>query len=1183
MATNDISRSAYYPQKRYNGVRMQQGRVLTDDDFNEQEHINHEDKRLTRRDVIGSVGSPDAGFSINGVNGTDSVDFSINAGTFYLDGLRLALAEGQTFKLQTDWLQKNDVSAPTSERRDMVYLEVWQQDVSAVEDQELYEKALGGPDTTTRRRTMFRVKLAEDVDTRNCAQAWKQVIAEIENDVGGRMQDNHALISDATLKVDYETNGDDEDLCSPSILAGYLGAENQAIRVQLVDKNFFTWGFDNGAPLYRVTLKDAASGRKTLKLLTEPKDQAHWPVAGQVVEVLPWSAVLENGEKLAEELSPGHFSILSDSYDPDSGEITLTTALLNNFDDRWKSRSDADELRKTSFGTQDLEEEYFFLRVWNRGVEDISDPIIAVGSQVKLGNTGLNITIEGNSRLPGDHWIIAARPHTPDQVVPWQLEVKRGANGYQRFYAPLAIIHWNAQGESNPVVYDCRKKFRPLTDLRSCCTYDVGDGVHSNGDFNSIEKAVKHLPEEGGCICVLPGVHHANVNVVNRHDIHITGCGDQSIVHPGTRQPDNPIFHFSSCNNIAIDHLTLMTTTGTAVEFYDEVKGGKASTGITIEHNHILALTHAVSIRVDNGKAGKNAVRIRHNNIGMWDIENGDVAIFISADDVAIEENQITVIPAPESEDPNDPRDPAGPEGQPYELCENLGGFYAHRLWMHRVVINTLLYLKRAWEYFRHIYQAKGGIQVAGGSELVRILRNRIIGGSGNGITLGDLPTEGDLGTFFKNRLFIEKMEPNHQGYLENKFSAYLYEIIIENNFIVNMGLSGIGVVAFLHTKTVGMMVAIEEVSIRENHITRCAQQIPEEKPESMLDEIGFGGIVLAACEKVIITHNKIQNNGRYAGQAICGVLILYGEKIDVSNNRILNNGPMTEALGQELERGLRGGIVVALSFQQILYDAFLGKEIFRPDGIPAVKVHDNIVTQPLGQALFLIAFGPVSIVGNQFTSQGADYRVNRFSLLAGAVLVINLGISQDFMMFMLLSSYRYMATANPKVLEKRQVGLVEHVGPDVTGAYRLLYLPGGNVLFANNQTTLDMRHKDINFAFSAQLIASLDDVAYNNNQSDVRSLFDILLTDVGILGATVRSNDNRFQEGITVTISSLFSYGFMNTAATNQATHCLFVFGGPGFTLNVANHILYKIGCPEKTIAIGDYLHVQMIAEPKS
>ena len=239
--------------------------------------------------------------------------------------------------------------------------------------------------------------------------------------------------------------------------------------------------------------------------MTEPKDQAHWPQAGQIVEVLPWSAVLENGEKLAEELESGHFSRVGSGYDPDSGEIVLTTALPANFGEQWKGRSDKDALYKTRFGTESLKSEYFFIRVWNRGSDHSSNPKIALTNPpVKLGNTGLNITVGGNYRLPADHWVIAARPHTPDQVVPWQLEVNRAPEGYQRFYAPLAIIHWNAAGATGPIVYDCRKTFRPLTDLKGCCTFMVGDGVQSKGDFNSIADAVQHLPDDGGRICVLP-------------------------------------------------------------------------------------------------------------------------------------------------------------------------------------------------------------------------------------------------------------------------------------------------------------------------------------------------------------------------------------------------------------------------------------------------------------------------------------------------------------------------------------------------------------------------------------------------------------------------------------------------------------------------------------------------------
>jgi len=1181
MATDDLSRTTYYPRKRYSGVRMQQGRVLTDDDFNAQEQIHHEDKRLTGRDVIGSAGSPDQGFAIGNAASKDgSIDFDIAAGTFYIGGNRVALDTPQSFALQTDWLQNPGVPPPRGERQDMVFLEVWQQNVSAVEDSELIEKALGGPDTSTRRRTMWRVSVQEDVATNYCPQAWQQVKTAVQTAIGGVWQDNTQLRSDARLTVAYETSGDKEDLCSPSVLAGYLGAENQAIRVQLVGNNHFTWGFDNGAPLYRASLEDAASDRKTFRMLTEPRDQAHWPQAGQVVEVLPWSALLLNGEKLAEELSPGHLSTLSGSYDPDSGEIVLATPLPADFGAQWKNRSDQDSLLKTRFGTEELEDAYFFLRVWDRGSDTTPEAALAVGSKVALGSTGINVTITGSHRMPGDHWIIAARPHTPDQVVPWELETGRQAEGYHRFYAPLAIIHWNAPGEAAPLVYDCRKKFRPLTDRNGCCTFEVGDGIRSHGDFDSIEQAVKQLPAQGGRICVLPGVHSANLKVQNRGDIHITGCGDQSIVHPAMETPGEAIFSFSSCRNIKIDDLTLITHTGTAVAVLDAAEAQAASMGITIERSRLFALTHAIHIRLKNELAGKNAIRIRDNIIAMWDLEDGDAAIFSSGDDVVIDNNEISVVPAPDAEDPEDPRDPDGPVAELYDPCAEPERQYGRLLWIMQVVQSTLSFLMITRTDRQIMYKARGGIQIGGGSELVRITRNRISGGAGNGITLGALPDEEPLGNDFKGMLFVNHLNAGHQEYLEQNFPGFLYEIVIENNLIAGMGLSGIGVAAFFHSERIGLMISVDEISIRENHITRCANQVPDEKPESMMREIGFGGIALASCENAVIAHNRIQDNGRHENQAVCGVLIVYGENVDISNNRIINNGAAGRVNGQALDPGLRGGIVVRASFKQPFYRFVQNEGFARPDGIPAVRVHDNIVVQPLGQALFLMAFGPVSVGGNQFTTQDADFRVNPFSLIAGAVLIINLGVSQDLMASMLLNSFRYVGTGNQQMFTHKSGRIQAPAASATSGALRYLYLPGGSVMYNDNQTTLDLQDQVIDFAFSAQAIASLDDVAYNSNQSSVRSLFDVLFTDVALLGATVRANNNRFQEGFTITLNSLVSVGFMNMAVSNQATHCIQVLGPSAFTIDHSNSMLYQIGpCADYGYIIARYMAVQKTA----
>ena len=107
MATEDISRNATSLRKRYAGVRLQQGRVSTDDDYNEGARIDAEETRRTLIDVIGPSGSADGGFSISHprINGHGDLDFSIGAGTLYLGGLRLECF-GEDYTEQSDWLEQ---------------------------------------------------------------------------------------------------------------------------------------------------------------------------------------------------------------------------------------------------------------------------------------------------------------------------------------------------------------------------------------------------------------------------------------------------------------------------------------------------------------------------------------------------------------------------------------------------------------------------------------------------------------------------------------------------------------------------------------------------------------------------------------------------------------------------------------------------------------------------------------------------------------------------------------------------------------------------------------------------------------------------------------------------------------------------------------------------------------------
>src|SRR5215831_14048369 len=83
----DLTRSTFRKEKHYTGVRMQQGRVQLDADWNEQVDIDSHLDETTRTDVIGRCGVPvhDAGFAVSVLS--DSGDVAVSPGRAYVDGI----------------------------------------------------------------------------------------------------------------------------------------------------------------------------------------------------------------------------------------------------------------------------------------------------------------------------------------------------------------------------------------------------------------------------------------------------------------------------------------------------------------------------------------------------------------------------------------------------------------------------------------------------------------------------------------------------------------------------------------------------------------------------------------------------------------------------------------------------------------------------------------------------------------------------------------------------------------------------------------------------------------------------------------------------------------------------------------------------------------------------------------
>jgi hypothetical protein len=87
MTGGDITRVTFDPARHLSGVRMQQGRVQLDADWNEQVDIVAHRERAAGRDLIGPSGAPKdgGGFGIGAT--TDGTDLTIGSGRIYVSGV----------------------------------------------------------------------------------------------------------------------------------------------------------------------------------------------------------------------------------------------------------------------------------------------------------------------------------------------------------------------------------------------------------------------------------------------------------------------------------------------------------------------------------------------------------------------------------------------------------------------------------------------------------------------------------------------------------------------------------------------------------------------------------------------------------------------------------------------------------------------------------------------------------------------------------------------------------------------------------------------------------------------------------------------------------------------------------------------------------------------------------------
>ena len=1093
--------SAWNKDRSHNfrGTLHQQGRVLLDRDWNAQTEIFGEWQETAARDAFGAgVAAVPAeephSFKVTKAEITGGkVKVSLKKGRVWADGLLAELhkdKEPPPLPAGVDAVRAAVYLGPPIQAaplpgavpavgdRDAVILETWLEELSPFQNPNLLiEPALGGVDTTERVQTAFRFRLYRMAAGESCAS----ITDTLKDDFSAK----------GKLKVELiPTTAIDGD-CPVVEGGGFTGFEHRLYRVEIADTDkpapqaYFKWSHFNGG---LVGTGDFDSVNKTVNIFGNKNAILYSGLKNFYLEALDYDIAL------------GCWRVV---YGAKASLASDNTLALPD-----PAITPGDIFKGAIPPTPTTGKRFF--RLWN-GIERVDD----FKTKKDLpDNLGIQITFgpEGVGQFtPSDFWTFEVRAGEVGN--PLVLIPNLPPQGIFYHRVPLAEVHWTGNSVTGDDIEDCRHPFQPLTKLKTCCTYRVGDGIHSHGDFTSVQAAVNALSAKGGTVCVLNGIYDESIVIDKRVEIRIHGCGPSTRIRAiSDDEIPQPAFLIRNSDTIVLEDMA--------------IEAGPRS-----------------AVQINNARH----VTVRQCLVQMRDLPTIWQAIYSRGDDVLIEKNTVEVLPR---------------EGGPPmpSIPPEIGSSGAPS------GVNT------PPDFVNVGFATRGGIQLAGGSDRVRIIDNLIQGGIWNGITLGSLmkvdsdgdedlpdnPDRTDPCAPCKPADSTDDEDP--QGGPPKFVSAGdLYDIEISRNRITDMGMNGIGVVRFFDLLNRGDLIGVHNLHIYDNVITRCMRRDIAKVRKSMEWLVAYGGIALAKVSDLRILRNEIIHNGPSHRVPICGVYAIIVQGLQLDDNRIIDNGHRNSEPVENIQVGIRGGVHVWIVLPTITIStpanptlaasraaASSSSTLALDNGGSTVLLRDNIIVAPVGRAVTLFALGPVVVARNRVVTQGTTSK--GLDLLATTTLIGNLGFSNEWTLGLLLALVlklvgRLVANLAGEngCLFAKALGLINFFSkpasfwPPMTRKWAT-----GKILFTENQVTFDVTDEPIAFAISAIAILSLDDLGFSDNQCEISSTNFFVLTNAMLGAGSVRVADNRFSETWLRALFSGFSIGGMNTTTDNQSTHCL-------------------------------------------
>jgi hypothetical protein len=512
--SGDYTRFTFDPLKRYSGVWMQQGRVQLDADWNEGVDILKDRVRKLSLDVLGRVGVPylvtPNAFAIGVIPGPP-LDLSIGAGRIYVDGYM-----AENFIPPATYLTQPFLPAPPPLPPPplvppvdvLVILDLWEREVTYIEDPKLLDVALGGVDTTTRIQQVWQLRVVPPPPGEG-AQCGVDLDALFPPSAG-------------RLTTEAIAPPTPDDPCILPPVAGYRGLENRLYRLEIHDGGplgvaRFKWSRDDGSIVSAVTAMAVAGGQTRINVNRLGRDQV------LRFRIDDWVTITDDWRELHEE--PGEMAKIV-NIDEATPAIVLDRVLPSP--------------GGRAFGAlpADLVARHTRVQLWNQNpavnVLDVDGLMMTAPGPIDIEDgirVRFNMTPVGGSFHVGDYWMFAAR--TADASV--EILTQAPPRGIIHHYAQLAAI--TGLGGAN-IVSDCRP---PHHDCACCCVINVAPPGDPVGDFHSLADAIAALPglpinpAAPVLICLTAGEHPiaAPINL-DRPFVTIRGCGMETIVRPRT-------------------------------------------------------------------------------------------------------------------------------------------------------------------------------------------------------------------------------------------------------------------------------------------------------------------------------------------------------------------------------------------------------------------------------------------------------------------------------------------------------------------------------------------------------------------------------------------------------------------------------------------------------------------------